>query len=81
MSFCFASFFPVKTAVRTGAGRKGSIALRGVAAGSAAGIIGALVFGLTDYIWSYPRIMLLYWLLFGVMLAAVRLCGSETDKA
>ena len=80
VSFCFASFFPVKTAVRTGAGRKGSIALRGVAAGSAAGIIGALVFGLTDYIWSYPRIMLLYWLLFGVMLAAVRLCGSETDK-
>ena len=34
---------------------------------------GAILFGLTDYIWSYPRIMLLYWLLFGLMAAAVKL--------
>ena len=75
--YCFASFFPVKRGIRTGADRELVPVTRAVAAGSAAGLLGAILFGLTDYIWSYPRIMLLYWLLFGLMLAAVKIGKGE----
>ena len=72
ISYAFATFFPVKRGIRAGADREALPVTRAVAAGSAAGLVGAVLFGLTDYIWSYPRIMLLYWLLFGLMLAAVK---------
>ena len=78
VSYCFASFFPIKRGVRTGADRRNVPVTRAVAIGSAAGLLGSILFGLTDYIWSYPRIMLLYWLLFGLMLAAVKL-GKAKD--
>lgn len=75
LSFCLASFFALRDGLRDAfrpAGEEGNLA-RGVLAGSACGLLGALVFGMTDYIWSYPRIMILYWFLFGLLLAAGKL--------
>ena len=80
LAYGFATFFPVKNAVRAAAGRTVTPAM-GVAAGAVSGLIGAVIFGLTDYIWSYPRIMILYWFLFGLMLAAVQVCRREADGA
>ena len=80
VSYFFASFFPIKRGFRAGADRESVPVTRAVAAGSAAGLLGAVLFGLTDYIWSYPRIMLLYWMLFGVMLAAVKLGKGKRDR-
>ena len=77
VSYFFASFFPIKRGIRTGADRALMPVTRAVAAGSAAGLLGAVLFGLTDYIWSYPRIMLLYWLLFGLMVAAIKIGKTE----
>ncbi len=73
VSYVFATFFPIKRGIRAGADRTGDPVIRAVAVGSACGLISAVLFGLTDYLWSYPRIMLLYWLLFGLMTAAVKL--------
>lgn len=75
---CFlpASYFPLRSGILAGAG-KADLFTRAAAAGAVSGILGSLLFGLTDYIWSYPRIMLLYWLLFGILLAAAALCRNE----
>ena len=80
VSFLFSAFFPVKRGIRAGADRQAEPVTRAVAAGGAAGLIGAILFGLTDYIWSYPRVMLLYWLLFGLMAAAVKLRRETGDE-
>ena len=80
VSYCFASFFPIKRGIRTGADREILPVTRAVAVGSAAGLLGSVLFGLTDYIWSYPRIMLLYWLLFGLMAAAVKIGKGEKAR-
>jgi O-antigen ligase len=70
VSWLLAMFFPIKSAIRAGARKAcGSEALfKGIAAGAVSGLAGSIVFGLTDYIWSYPRIMMMYWFLFGIML-------------
>jgi hypothetical protein len=42
---------------------------------------GSIIFGLTDYIWSYPRIMMMYWFVFGIMLAAVKMRAGESENS
>jgi O-antigen ligase len=82
VSWFFAMFFPIKKALRAGARKADdkSMIARGVSAGAVAGLIGSIIFGLTDYIWSYPRIMIMYWFLFGIMLAAVKLRAGEKTE-
>ena len=79
VSYVFATFFPVKRGVRAGADRENDPVVRAVAVGGASGLISAVLFGLTDYLWSYPRIMLLYWLLFGLMTAAIKLSREKRN--
>jgi hypothetical protein len=52
---------------------------RGIIAGCISGLSGSLLFGLTDYPWSYPRVMVLFWLLFAIMCAATGI--SKNKKA
>ena len=47
--------------------------LRAVGVGAACALCGSMVFGLTDYAWSYPRVMVLFWFVFALIPAAVRL--------
>ncbi|MBR4057714.1 MAG: O-antigen ligase family protein [Oscillospiraceae bacterium] len=54
--------------------------LRGVVVGCISGLSGALLFGITDYAWSYPRIMVLFWFLFALLLAAIRIIEKEAGK-
>lgn len=54
--------------------------LKGVIAGSAAGLAGSMFFGLTDFPWSYPRVMVLFWLLFAVLCAAAAI-SKNNEKA
>jgi len=79
ISWFLAMFFPIKKALRAGArsADEKTALVKGVAAGTVAGLIGSVIFGLTDYIWSYPRIMIMYWFLFGIMLAAVKMRAEE----
>ena len=40
----------------------------------------AMVCGLADYLWTYPRIMFLFWFVFGLTLAAIKVCKMEMDR-
>ncbi len=71
---------PLRRAVRVLRGEECPAPLRGILAGSAAGLAGALVFGLSDYPWSYPRVMLLFWLLFGTLKSALSI-HDQSEKA
>ena len=44
-----------------------------------AGLVGMLVCGMGDYIWYYPRAMMLFWFVFGILVAAARLAKQEAD--
>ncbi|MDR0292747.1 MAG: O-antigen ligase family protein [Oscillospiraceae bacterium] len=48
-----------------------------IAAAGLAGLAGALVIGFVEYVWFYPRAMLMFWLVAGITLSALRLGGGE----
>ena len=48
----------------------------GVAAASA--LCGAMVCGLADYLWNYPRVMCIFWFVFAMALAATKVCMKKT---
>ena len=47
--------------------------------GAIAGLVGMLVCGMGDYIWYYPRAMMLFWFVFGILVAAARLAKQEAE--
>jgi O-antigen ligase len=51
--------------------------LKNIIMAGVAGIIGVLVFGLVDYIWFYPRVMVVFWAVIGVTIAAVKIASDE----
>jgi len=55
--------------------------LRNIIMAGVAGIIGVLVFGLVDYIWFYPRVMVVFWAVVGVTVAAVKIASDEANGA
>ena len=79
ISFLFTAFFALKKGVTTTlrSGKNGL--LKGVGAGCVGGITGAMVFGITDYAWYYPRVMVFFWLLAAMVYVAAKLC-DQTGK-
>lgn len=50
--------------------------------GGVSSVFGAMICGIGDYIWSYPRVMLIFWFVAGIALAAIRLAALEDrDRA
>ncbi len=52
-------------------------ALRALTAGCLSGLVGVMVVGLMDYFWHYPRVMAIFWLIFGMMLCGLKLSKME----
>lgn len=79
VSFILTIFFALKKGVTTTlrSGKNGL--LKGVGAGCVGGIAGAMVFGITDYAWYYPRVMVFFWLLMAMVYTAAKLC-NHTGK-
>lgn len=48
-----------------------------VTIGGAASMAGILVCGIADYIWNYPRVMVVFWFVFAVMLSGVKLAKKS----
>ena len=48
--------------------------------GAAAGLFGELICGLADYIWHYPRAMMLFWFVFAILLAGAKLAARESAE-
>ena len=57
----------------------GDSAARTITAAAAAAMCGAMVCGLADYLWNYPRVMCIFWFVFAVVLAGVKLCMQQSD--
>lgn len=45
----------------------------------ASAIAGAMVCGMADYLWNYPRVMCMFWYLFAVTAAGIKVCKMEKD--
>lgn len=79
IAFICTMFLPMRAGTRCL--RRGTTPLlRGVIAGCIAGLAGSLLFGITDYAWSYPRVMVMFWFVFALLLAAVKLAGKNTKQ-
>ncbi len=55
----------------------GDSAARTITCAAAAALCGAMVCGLADYLWNYPRVMCIFWFVFAVALAGTKLCRRE----
>lgn len=78
VAFLGAMLHNIKTAARKARHCKTSAARTIACAGSAA-MAGAMVCGLADYLWNYPRVMNIFWFVFAITLAAVKLCRLESQ--
>lgn len=54
---------------------------RVITCAAAAALCGAAVCGLADYLWHYPRVMCIFWFVFAVAAAGVKICRQESAAA
>lgn len=50
---------------------------RTICCAAASAMCGAMVCGLADYLWNYPRVMCIFWFVFAMALAGGKLCCAE----
>lgn len=53
-------------------------AARTITCACVASLCGAMVAGLADYLWNYPRVMSMFWFVFALAIAGVRICRMES---
>ena len=54
---------------------------RTVAAAAASALCGAMVCGLADFLWNYPRVLCIFWFTFAMALAGVKVCTQNTHTS
>ena len=55
-------------------------AARTITCAAASAMCGAMVCGLADYLWNYPRVMVIFWFVFAMALAGVKVCRKEAAE-
>jgi len=58
----------------------GSSSVRMLVVGSVSALLGIMVCGIADYIWHYPRVMLIFWFLFAMAISGIRLAMREEKQ-
>jgi O-antigen ligase len=58
----------------------GSSSARMLIAGSVSALLGIMVCGIADFIWHYPRVMLIFWFVVGMALAGIRVALREKQS-
>lgn len=53
-------------------------AARTITCAAASALCGAMVCGLADYLWNYPRVMCIFWFVFAVAIAGTKLCRQSS---
>ncbi|MDE6455651.1 MAG: O-antigen ligase family protein [Dysosmobacter sp.] len=81
LSFTASILWGVKQAARAVRHCPGGGAARAITCASCAALCGALVCGLADYLWSYPRVMCMFWFVFALALGGARLCAESSGQA
>ena len=79
VSFVGALLWNIKQAARTVRHCEDSAA-RTITCAAASALCGAMVCGLADYLWHYPRVMVIFWFVFAVALAGAKLCRQAGEK-
>ena len=77
-AFLASIFWAVKRGFRAVTNAKG--AARIITCAAAAGVCGITLCGMADYPWHYPRVQVVYWFLFAVTLAGVKVCRMESGS-
>lgn len=77
VAFLFAMFYALQKTGRAARNKSASKTARCISAGMMAAFVGSLFFGVTDYPWCYPRVLVMFWFAFALMLAAVKLCENQ----
>ena len=75
-SFVGSMLWNIKNAARA-ARHSGPSVGRTVAMAAASAMCGAMVCGLADFLWNYPRVLCIFWFTFAMALAGVKVCGLE----
>lgn len=70
----------VKTSLRVVFDEKADPYLQNVLKAGVSGLLGLLVIALVEYIWYYPRVMMLFWIFMGIILATVKLARQPEQK-
>ena len=78
VTFVASAFYTFRAGVLA-AKKNVSFQTRIVTAGAVAALLGSLVCGVADYLWNYPRVMCIFWYMFAVALAGIKLCRAEAD--
>lgn len=52
----------------------------GLTVGCLSGLVGVMVCGLADYLWHYPRVMVIFWLVLGLMLCGAKLARQGKQE-
>lgn len=79
LGFVSAMLWNIKRAAHT-VRHCGSSEARTLTCGAAAALCGAMVCGLADYLWNYPRVMCIFWFVFAMALAGAKLCAADADR-
>jgi O-antigen ligase len=69
----------IKSGVKVITGRRADLEFRLIIGALVAGLSGVLLNGIVDYPWSYPRVMLIFWVVFALLLSCVKLTGAEAE--
>ena len=73
ISFCASMLWNIKNTARM-ARYCGTSAARTIACAAASAMCGAMVCGLADYLWNYPRVLCIFWFVFALALAGTKIC-------
>ena len=78
VGFVGSMLWNIKNAARA-ARHTGPSVGRTVAAAAAAAMCGAMVCGIADFLWNYPRVMCIFWFTFAMAIAGVKVCTQEAN--
>lgn len=76
-SFVAAMFSSFKQGAKAVLAHTAPTSVRLIILGSLSGLAGALVSGLADYLWTYPRVMLIFWFAAAILFAGIKLAKQE----
>ena len=78
VGFVGSMLWNIKNAARA-ARHSGPSVGRTVAAAAASAMCGAMVCGIADFLWNYPRVMCIFWFTFAMAIAGVKVCTQEAN--
>ena len=81
VTFVASMFSGVKSAAHAVKSETCPREVRLVTLASMAAICGTLVSSIADYIWNYPRVMVIFWFVFALMLSGIKLARKSAKAA